>query len=385
MTKINIDRRTYKFAAKILFSLCTFFILLELLLRFGYQNFPKIKYFLYSSRYDTVFEKIVDIDAVKKYAPCPMIPGSRINKFTINSNGFYAKDYKKEKDPGVVRIGFVGDSFLVGVVPYENNFVTLVERNLLSQSDEVSDKKYEVINWGIPCIGPRFEEKIFEIEALKVRPDYLVWNFFVGNDFTDELFPDEKLPLANIIVKNTYALRLLRNTQRYLKSSFQTRESILNSEYDPSKPTFSESQYLMMLSEKLRLFSDSSFPNFQWLKIKEIFYRLSKKCADYKIKCLVVIIPDESQVDRELLKQTADKANTDLSKLNIDYPQKLLTEFFSENDIEYIDLLPIFKDHKIGLYQPRDTHWNIEGNKLAAQMILDFFRNKWGIGLSNEL
>jgi lysophospholipase L1-like esterase len=59
---------------------------------------------------------------------------------------------------------------------------------------------------------------------------------------------------------------------------------------------------------------------------------------------------------------------------NISLPQTQLSQFFQENNIEYLDLLPNFiHQGKIKtLYRLQDTHWNIEGNQLAATILTEY-------------
>ena len=106
-------------------------LLLEMGLRLAYFFSPQIKYFLYSSRYDLNLSKIKTLADLQKNAPCPLEPFSNVNGFVINKIGFYTPDYQEEKPKDTLRIGFVGDSFLIGVVPYPQNFVNVLQSLLM--------------------------------------------------------------------------------------------------------------------------------------------------------------------------------------------------------------------------------------------------------------
>ena len=47
--------------------------------------------------------------------------------FHLNSRGFNDVEFSTHKTPGTTRILGIGDSFAFGVVPYEYNYLTLVE------------------------------------------------------------------------------------------------------------------------------------------------------------------------------------------------------------------------------------------------------------------
>lgn len=348
-------------------------LLLEMGLRLSYLFSPQIKYFLYSSRYDLNFSKIKTLDDLQKNASCPLRPTTKVNGFTINQKGFYTPDYQEEKPQDTLRVGFVGDSFLIGIVPYPQNFVNVFQGKMQGL---LKDKKVEVINWGMPCLGPQYEEKILEIEGFKAQPDWLVWMFFVGNDFTDELVSGEKLPLPNLLAKNFYTLRLIRNIQKTLLGLQLNREVAQgNGSYDETKPTFPHDQYLKIQAEKLKLFSPQTFPHQSWQGIQQTLLEFKDGCSINQTKCLVVIIPDENQVNDQLLAEVVKLAKIEPQSLEVDYPQKLLVEFLSHNGLLYLDLLPIFQNEgqKRPLYHPADTHWNITGNQLVAEEIFKYF------------
>ena len=87
----------------------------------------------------------------------------------------------------------------------------------------------------------------------------------------------------------------------------------------------------------------------------------------------MVIIPDESQVNPALFSEVAKELGKTSSDYDTVLPQSLITDFFIKNDVEYIGLLESFRriGAKTRLYLIQDTHWNIEGNRLAADMIFN--------------
>ena len=79
----------------------------------------------------------------------------------------------------------------------------------------------------------------------------------------------------------------------------------------------------------------------------------------------LVLIPDEFQVNGEVLAVAAAVAGLDSEKIDLEYPQWRLWAFCAERGVPCLDLLPVLRG-RADAYAPRDTHWNATGNRLAA-------------------
>jgi hypothetical protein len=99
--------------------------------------------------------------------------------FKLNSLGFKDKEFSAKKED-VYRILGIGDSFSFGVVPYENNYLTLIESQLQKEHP-----KLEVFNMGIPSTGPKEYLSLLVAEGLALKPEMVLLSFFVGNDFSE--------------------------------------------------------------------------------------------------------------------------------------------------------------------------------------------------------
>jgi hypothetical protein len=86
----------------------------------------------------------------------------------------------------------------------------------------------------------------------------------------------------------------------------------------------------------------------------------------------VVIAPDEIQISKklqgEVIKNYYPKLNR--NQWDITQPNKLLMDKLNKLGVKYVNLYPYFLE-KSGerLYIPRNTHWDIAGNQLAANII----------------
>ncbi|HSR53439.1 MAG TPA: SGNH/GDSL hydrolase family protein [Acidobacteriota bacterium] len=95
------------------------------------------------------------------------------------------------------------------------------------------------------------------------------------------------------------------------------------------------------------------------------------------IPLLVAALPAEWQVDESLRREMLDKFGLSDSQFHWTRAQDLLSEFCQRRNIEFHDLTPAFGD-SVGqgavLYQPNDTHWNDQGNRLAARVLLEILQ-----------
>lgn len=339
------------------------------------------------------FDHLKTINSLLINAPHPLKPGSNTSGFILNSRGFRTPEYQVNKPPNSTRIITIGDSFTFssGPVPYPFHFTRLLEAELKKW---FALDSIELINLGLPSIGPLFEQRILELEGIRLNPDLVIWCFFVGNDFTDEtpLQKKENFSFKRNLLKISYLSRLVRNG--YILYSHLSTKGLkeietkktgqpgtyvgLPRKYDPVRPTFEKERFLNIQTKRMRLFSKDSFPWQQWERIQTTLMEVKNTCLSLNIPLLFVIIPEENQVNSTLLEEVIERLGKSSKDFDMDFPQTILTEYLAKNDIEYLDLLSVF--NRIGeektLYLLQDTHWNVEGNRLAAETILQYLTDR---------
>ena len=112
---------------------------------------------------------------------------------------------------------------------------------------------------------------------------------------------------------------------------------------------------------------------------------INQICIAKNIKLLIVLMPSEIQVDKNLQKEVEVRLNDSLYKLvdsydnliksiNYSLPNTLVKNELNRQKIQYLDLLEPFQERALRerLYKPNDTHWNITGNLFAAQLIYEY-------------
>jgi hypothetical protein len=294
--------------------------------------------------------------------------------FTLNSGGFHDTEFQQVKPPGSIRIVGIGDSFVFGAVPYQYNFLTLLEDKM----NRPGDRRVEILNMGIAATGPREYFSIMVKEALPLNPDAALICVFVGNDF-GQTSPKPLLLHSWVVSAAKYVvdwLRYVEPTSRHVSSL---------SQYIDEAPSFSEAYFLEVEAMRTEVYDQSSPMLSERLppvmtKIDEI----KTVCEHNGIQLFVMLIPDELQVSPELQERVLEKIGADKDKLDFDRPNKRLAEELRARNIRYLDVLEPFRlrSRNVRLYKPRDTHWNIAGNRLAADLLHNFLLEaideRWG-------
>lgn len=289
-------------------------------------------------------------------------PFSEDWNFYLNSKGFKDKEYSLKKPKDVFRILGIGDSFVYGVVPYKNNFLTLLEDNLNTYSPN------EVINMGIPGFGMPEYYALFKNEGLPYQPDMLCLFFYSGNDFIAE--PNNHGPFyAFSFLKFLYNI-----TFKYQGPIIHVRSS-----YNDTQSAFSNKAYLEIVHSSLLSYQKDNPKTSDHINfVISYFKAIQKLCDKNDIKLFVVLIPSEVQVDTTLQRKVFRKFDS-LREQNYDFKMihLLLGAELTKLDIPYYDLLEVFQQQAIqlSLYRVRDSHWNVAGNKLAADVLTVVIKN----------
>ena len=286
--------------------------------------------------------------------------------FHLNSKGFKDVEFLEEKRSDIRILG-LGDSFAYGIVPYRYNYYTRLEEILRGAGLDA-----EVINMGIPCVGPTAYLNLLVTEGLALNPDLVIVSFFVGNDFAEgaAFGSFRKLGRRN----KWYEYSFLTSFIYYLtsvKPHYEGQDAAGAHEYIDHASTFSEEAFLRI--EKTRSYicrcDDSRLTDELNATVPEL-KEIQSICTRRNIGLFVLIIPDEMQVNYELQKMIMTGI-PEPNSWDWSQPTKELAERLEMMGIEHLDLLKAFREASLqtNLYKPRDTHWNVAGNELAAQLL----------------
>lgn len=331
-------------------------------------------------------------------------PGTLRFGFPCNSRG----DYDDEPGRGAGRlIVALGDSFNVGAVPHALHYTTVLE-------ELTGDTVY---NLGVAGIGPPEYAALVALEAAPMRPDAILVALFVGNDL-DVADLAAGLPDAGLrswFDRSQVLLGVLPGRLRKL-SQEQARldergegvggdagggggggvarvqgESVVPTAgtdaaalaiafpwiADPAleQPTLGEETFLRLETQRA-LAVCAGRPAGLDLACRSL---LEARRAAGDVPLLVVLVPDEFQVEDDLWEQVSGRAARPLER---DRPQSLLTAWLDEQRIPHLDLLPALRavppleDGRRHLYHARDTHWNARGNRVAAEALAEWLPSR---------
>ncbi len=332
-------------AGGVLLVLAISFVLGELVLRLVHRVHPTFIY------YDATYDRF-------RGKPGSLFRGHRLNELGFNDRPFV-------RDSGDrYRIVALGDSFAFGVVPYPDNYLTLLEQELGHAHAAV-----DVLNMGIPRTGPVEQLSLLVNEGLAYEPDLVLVSFFVGNDFLDVRRATAK---RKTVTDRSFVMSLLRYAF-VVRPNVEPGQVYGSRPYDDDSPTFSEQTFLKLVARRAVVFRTDWQPFAELLdRTVESLQDIERVCARRGIALSVVLIPEEIQLDPALQRALMDafkrfrRDNTDFER-----PNRMLYRRLTELEVDVLDLYPPFREAAgdARLYKPRDTHWNLAGNRLAAELI----------------
>ena len=274
--------------------------------------------------------------------------------FPLNSLGFKDTEWGDALDD-VYRIAGIGDSFAYGVVPYEQVYYTRLEDKLNETH------RTEVMNFGIAGIGPADYRDLFMREVLPLEPDMVVVSVYLGNDL-DEARVREWWSYSYLTTLGTFI------TKVPLVQGGPAHQGV----YCDECANFPEETYLSIVAE-ISKHLRARHPALAGAADRVGFYvgDIADVCARFEIDMTVLIIPSEAQVDNSLLASVRAKHFPSLGDeaFEILRPNRAVGEILSSRGIDVLDVTEAFQADAQRLYRPRDTHWNIAGNELGAELL----------------
>jgi len=311
--------------------------------------------------------------------------------FVLNSRGFRTPEYAPQPRPGSFRVVILGDSFAFasGGVPWSAGWPALLEEGLVRRRRGPA----EVINLGVPAVGPRFELRLWELEGARLSPEVVLLAFFVGNDFTDESGTPLQTRRESALARWSLTWRLIRNLWRVRWEGAGGGAVALPADTGPrrfaeggverpqyrdiyreDRPLLSEAVYLEIERGRLQLVVDDQRETFERLfeQVRRVLIRLHRSVRAQGAELVMVLIPDEFQVSEALMARLVDRFELDPDAVDLTLPQRRLLAFCREQNLRCLDLLPVLEAAPGRVYGVRNTHWNLAGNRLAAEAMAEF-------------
>lgn len=285
-----------------------------------------------------------------------------------NERGCFDVPYKNEKP----YFYLAGDSFTWGFAPYEDKWGTQLEMLL----------KMRVLKCGVGGFGTKQELMKTErdLETLS-SPQLLILGYFYENDLEDDAFFPSKLVWDGHLIKKLDDRSLSFAEAQELLPRMYERGRKYCMGHEPKYPTVQRVKCFLTRNSIVYNLSKTGIKRLipeQFLRGTGIVNEPPKGAGtitesdrithyanitafrdlarDKNTKLLVVLIPTYSDV--------IDETRSPHEKLKL---------FLTTQKIEYLDLLPEFREaydaRRIELYWRHDPHWNIAGNRLAGLLV----------------
>jgi hypothetical protein len=304
------------------------------------------------ARQETFYEDI--FDPLTRMVPGAGNPYVDIRDF-MNSRGLRGPDFDRKKNPGVFRIVCLGDSTTFGLGDYGNSYPKALDDVL---NEGLSEKKYEVINSGIPGTG-LYQQRLHFVKLFDgAQVDLVI--LMTGPNFRADLkiFRDRmKTPLF----RGVFA------TQRFLSRSALYRAIRLRLKNDPMKRVPDDFE----LADKSEVPTDAVQKDY--LEDLEIMNRLSTEMGFR----LVLLAGIEKAYLQNLLNHRVDPHGADyLKDAAYFHPDKTMHAFAQRAGIPMIDIARDFLEYEQTtpeLWRDPNHAGNL-GNRLIATRVASELR-----------
>lgn len=289
--------------------------------------------------------------------------GTEFHGFKTNSEGFYDEELPSEnKKPGEFRIAAIGDSFTFGIVPHKDNFLTLLEKQTATK------KSVNLVNLGVCGVGPVEYSWLYNRYKSKIKPDLVILSVFVGNDLVIPFYRPSRLKA------NGYYLYLVGYRLSRLVTAAGGEKSIFTAKKpEDTIGQFSDEAYIQLCQRKAMVFK-KALKKRQKRRIDGALNTLSQLIQSIPVPVIVVVIPDEMQVNNNLRERVfgAEKSQLPVADYDLQQPNKWIADVVARHkNAVLVDTLPalVEAEKQQPTYEPNDTHWNKFGNSVAAAAI----------------
>lgn len=336
---------------------------------------------------------------------------------TYNSKGLRDVERAVDKPERTFRILVLGDSFMEA---YSVNLNHAFHRQLETLARQAG-REIEVINLGVGGYGTLQEYLIFKEVGQLYAPDLVLLGLYVANDVRNNSLELERmlhgssmklesrpflLPTAD---RNWRITRVNFEQAKHRYEAVQTQQNTLlsrlvnrsrlvriskiaiaNQSQSPqqSLTVQTESGNALNAQERLDLalhgvnYCDETAEYMRaWRITRHILTRLKRAVELNGSKLIVFSVPAFEEVSPSEIEKARERS-PDPDRICLEeapgYHQ--LAQMLQELDIEFVDLLPVFRqtmrEQDTDLFWRSDRHWNPAGHTLAAQTVVTVLREK---------
>ncbi len=288
----------------------------------------------------------------------------------VNSLGFPAPEYPKERTPNSLRILVTGDAFTSAEgVDTDRSWPRLLERDLAAR---LPDRKVEVLNFAVTGYGPNQYAAVVDSFAAAYRPDLILIGFF-GNDFLDVQTDDDDFRRGigfgtpDPTGPRSYARP--HHLRRWFKLNVSNRVAQLL-RHQPDRNGYFLGQFALLernntdLTVKGRALATDRLT------------RIRDTACDIDAALILAMIPAPAQIcrPRDLPYRPRYVDLSDTTRFDLDQPQRLTRAMADELGIECYDLREPLRAAEASnekTYQRRNMHWTAAGHAAVAKWLAE--------------
>ena len=334
--------------------------------------------------------------------PAQVVPHRTWFGYWNNGLGFNDAEFEAPKPLGRLRIMALGDSFAYGMVPYPDNVLTIAEE-LLRASCRGHD--LDLLNFAINGAAVWTYKTLFELARPIYEPDIVAVHFYMGTDGPDVYRLRTSIPRGGI---HSYLWTFVRSVWRVRRALDPAPSTPVGAptagaggervgpgprltDDDPlmSTPMFSPEAFIGIAGDELmHLYAPRRDPGRvarAWAPILAVLDTIRQEAARHQIRVIIVLFPSALQVYPTWRTEVLDAlhargTHADVSDADIDptMPYQVVRAYCARAGIDCFDVTPALlvasRASDLPLYRPRETHWNIRGNRVAAEAEATFLR-----------
>ncbi len=193
----------------------------------------------------------------------------------------------------------------------------------------------------------------------------------------------EKKELASfptLIKDGSFNKKVFNEYDDYLGDHFAYKQELVTANAIIHSKLFNESTerqvikgkegYLFFRTGVENYIGENVLTNRQVFNATESLKLIQEYCTNKGIKFAFTIAPNKATLYPKYLPKIYSKQLTDNNSL------EKLTISLKENNINYVDLVKVFKNNDEVLYHKLDSHWNNKGAVLANNTILDYLNKE---------
>lgn len=254
-----------------------------------------------------------------------------------------------------------------------------------------------VLNLAVAGHGPLQYLRAMASTGVKFAPDAVVLAYYVGNDLTNVQYQLADQPQTwagsvaswaarglKALAKTTYIYHfVVAAVAPWLSSGFDFErmaaagmppDLIEEAKRGQVSPWLLQLALLKKRYVLDNVMMETPENKAAWDVVRAQLAEVQAACKSVEAKLLIVAFPHSVQVNAshfeffERLGYDTDRRSLDAAR-----PQELLAGFCRERGIPWLDLLPAYRARKgEEFYAPKDDHFNDDGSRLAADLIVEF-------------